>query len=415
MSGTLYLVPTPIGNLEDITLRALRILKEVALIACEDTRTSRILLKHYDILTPLTSYHEHNKLAKLDALFIALESGDVAVISDAGTPGLSDPGFELVREAVIRGYRVEALPGANAVLPALTASGLPTDTFIFLGFLPRKGLKDLFTALAHVRRTLIAYESPNRLADSLQAARNAFGGDRPCCVAREISKKFEEYTRGTIDEVLKRYGGDAPRGEIVVLFGPAPEPSSWDEARVRAVSEQYYGQNPRFNAVSGTAESTSLPDACVDMATAGQAFHWFNHAQARVEFARILKPGGWIALLWNDRVDGLSPFMDDFNVILNDYDIEKATTARAKDVIYTDMDIAKFYDSAGFEKRQLDNPISYTWEQAVGRALSASYAPLHDHPTHADFVTTLRAAFDAHQRDGVVWMHYITQVYYGRA
>jgi len=234
MSGTLYLVPTPIGNLEDITLRALRILKEVALIACEDTRTSRILLQHYDILTPLTSYHEHNKLAKLDALFIALELGDVAVISDAGTPGLSDPGFELVREAVIRGYRVEALPGANAVLPALTASGLPADTFIFLGFLPRKGLKDLFAALAHVRRTLIAYESPNRLADSLQAARDAFGGDRPCCVAREISKKFEEFTRGTLDEVLKRYGADAPRGEIVVLFGPAPEPSAWDETRVRA-------------------------------------------------------------------------------------------------------------------------------------------------------------------------------------
>jgi len=183
---------------------------------------------------------------------------------------------------------------------------------------------------------------------------------------------------------------------------------------MRAVSEQYYGQNPRFNAISGTAESTSLPDACVEIVTAGQAFHWFDYPQARVEFARILKPGGWIVLLWNDREDGLSPFMDAFNIVLNDYDIEKATIARAKDFIYTDQDIAKFYDSAGFEKRQLDNPISYTWEQAVGRALSASYAPLHDHPTHADFVTTLRAAFDAHQRDGVVWMHYITQVYYGR-
>jgi len=234
MSGILYLVPTPIGNLEDITLRALRILKEASLIACEDTRTSRILLQHYDITTPLTSYHEHNKLMKLDALFAALELGDVALISDAGTPGISDPGFELVREAAIRGYRVEALPGANAVLPALTASGLPTDTFIFLGFLPRKGLKDLFTMLAHVRRTLIAYESPNRLAETLEAARDAFGGDRPCCVAREISKKFEEFTRGTIDDVLKRYGGEAPRGEIVVLFGPAPAPGIWDEPRVRA-------------------------------------------------------------------------------------------------------------------------------------------------------------------------------------
>ncbi|MCU0465154.1 MAG: 16S rRNA (cytidine(1402)-2'-O)-methyltransferase [Anaerolineae bacterium] len=233
MPGTLFLVPTPIGNLEDITLRALRVLKEVALVACEDTRTSRILMQHYDITTPLTSYHEHNKLAKLDALFAALETGDVALISDAGTPGLSDPGYELVREAASRGYRVEALPGPNALLPALTASGLPTDTFIFLGFLPRKGLRELFGALAHVRRTLAAYESPNRLVETLTAARESLGADRPCCVAREVSKKFEEFTRGTVDEVLRRYQTDAPRGEIVVLFGPAPEPSAWDEARVR--------------------------------------------------------------------------------------------------------------------------------------------------------------------------------------
>jgi 16S rRNA (cytidine1402-2'-O)-methyltransferase len=239
MPGTLYLVPTPIGNLEDITLRALRVLKESALIACEDTRTSRILLQHYDITTPLTSYHEHNKLAKLDALFAALEQGDVALISDAGTPALSDPGFELVREAAAMGYRIEALPGPNAVLPALTASGLPTDTFIFLGFLPRKGLREVFTALAHVRRTLIAYESPNRLVESLEAARDTLGADRPCCVAREISKKFEEYTRGTIEDVIRRYESNAPRGEIVVLFGPAPEPSAWDEARVRAAFKSH--------------------------------------------------------------------------------------------------------------------------------------------------------------------------------
>lgn len=234
MPGTLYLVPTPIGNLEDITMRALRVLKEVNLIACEDTRTSRILLRHYDITTPLTSYHEHNKLTKLDAILAALADGDVAIISDAGTPAVSDPGFELVREAITHGYRVEALPGPNAVLPALTASGLPTDTFIFLGFLPRKGLSDLFGMLAHVRRTLIAYESPNRLVETLIAARDTLGAERACCVAREISKKFEEYTRGTIGEVLGRYQADAPRGEIVLLFGPAPEPSAWDEARVRA-------------------------------------------------------------------------------------------------------------------------------------------------------------------------------------
>ncbi len=238
MTGTLYLVPTPIGNLEDITLRALRILKEAALIACEDTRTSRVLLQHYDIRAPLTSYHEHNKLSKLDAIFAALEQGDVALISDAGTPALSDPGYELVREAIQRGYRVEALPGASALLPALTASGLPTDSFIYLGFLPRKGLAELFGSLAHVRRTLVAYESPNRLTDALAAAVEGLGEGRGCCVAREVSKKFEEFTRGTIGEVLRHFQATPPRGEIVLMFAPAPEPSAWDEARVRAALAQ---------------------------------------------------------------------------------------------------------------------------------------------------------------------------------
>lgn len=234
MPGTLYLVPTPIGNLEDITLRALRVLKSVVLIACEDTRTSKVLLNHYHVTTPVTSYHEHNKLSKLDTLFAALEQGDVAVISDAGTPALSDPGYELVREAVTRGYRVEALPGANALLPALTASGLPTDSFLYLGFLPRKQLVGFWSALAGERHTLVAYESPNRLVEALEAARAAFGGQRECCVAREISKKFEEYTRGSIDEVLQRYQAEAPRGEIVLMIAPAPPPAIWDEAHVRA-------------------------------------------------------------------------------------------------------------------------------------------------------------------------------------
>ncbi|HSS97307.1 MAG TPA: 16S rRNA (cytidine(1402)-2'-O)-methyltransferase, partial [Terriglobales bacterium] len=136
--NTLYIVPTPIGNLEDITLRALRILREVRLIAAEDTRTSRILLQHYQITTPLTSYHEHNKLTKLDAIFDALAKGDVALISDAGTPGISDPGYELIGAAIQRGFKVEPLPGASAIITGLVGSGLPTDSFLYLGFLPRK-------------------------------------------------------------------------------------------------------------------------------------------------------------------------------------------------------------------------------------------------------------------------------------
>jgi 16S rRNA (cytidine1402-2'-O)-methyltransferase len=234
MTGTLYLVPTPIGNLEDITLRALRILKECALVACEDTRTSRPLMTHFDIHTPLTSYHEHNKLSKLEAIFDALADGDVALISDAGTPGVSDPGYELVREAIGRGFRVEALPGANAVLPALVASGLPTDQFVFMGFLPRKGLAGYFGGLVDDRRTLIFYESPQRILETLQAAAETFGSARACCVAREISKKFEEYVRGTLADAITRFEQEAARGEIVLLIGGAAEPGAWDDARVLA-------------------------------------------------------------------------------------------------------------------------------------------------------------------------------------
>lgn len=183
---------------------------------------------------------------------------------------------------------------------------------------------------------------------------------------------------------------------------------------MRAVAVEYYGQNPRFRALEAAAEQTTLPDSSVDVVVAGQAFHWFDYPAARAEFARILKPDGWVVLMWNDRMDGVEPFVDAFNAVLNDYDIEKGTTARAKDIINTDEDIADFYGAAGFEKHQIDHPISYTWEQVVGRALSASYAPLHDHPSHEPFLAALRAAYDAHQKDGLVWMHYITQVYCGR-
>lgn len=235
MTGTLYVVPTPIGNLEDITLRALRVLRECALIAAEDTRTSRVLLQHYDIKTPLTSYHEHNKLAKLDAVFDALEQGDVALISDAGTPGISDPGYEMIREAIARGVRVEPLPGANALITALVASGLPTDAFVYVGFLPRKKLDAFFGDLRNEPRTIIAYESPNRLVGALEAAGAVFGADRPACVARELSKLYEEFTRGTLGEVLAHYQATAPRGEITLLIGGKPAESvAWDVERVRA-------------------------------------------------------------------------------------------------------------------------------------------------------------------------------------
>lgn len=255
MAGILYLVPTPIGNLEDITMRALRILREAALIACEDTRTSRVLLAHYGIETPVTSYHEHNKLTKIDSLFAALESGDLALISDAGTPGISDPGYELVREAIGRGYTVTPLPGANAVIPALVASGLPTDSFVYLGFLPRKNLVSWFAALAQERRTMIAYESPHRLTDALMALVEALGEGRQVCVAREISKKFEEFVRGTAGEVLAHMQSQPPRGEIALVIGGAPETDlAWDETRVReALRERLDAGESRSQAAKSVA------------------------------------------------------------------------------------------------------------------------------------------------------------------
>lgn len=242
--GTLYIVATPIGNLEDITLRALRVLGEVALIAAEDTRTTRVLLRHYDIKTPLTSYHEHNKLSKLDIIFDTLANADVALVSDAGTPGISDPGYELIREAVARGVRVEPLPGPSALIAALVASGLPTDSFVFMGFPPKKdkARRDFLLALAGEKRTLLFYESPNRLTDLL-AALVATLGERPVSVARELTKIYEEHQRGPASHVLAHYRQNPPRGEIVVVVGGAPEPeqADWDEDEVRAALRQRLG------------------------------------------------------------------------------------------------------------------------------------------------------------------------------
>jgi len=234
---TLYIVPTPIGNLEDITLRPLRILREVSLIAAEDTRTTRVLLDHYAIATPMTSYHEHNKLAKLDTVLDALATGDVALVSDAGMPGISDPGYELIREALAREIPVVALPGPSAVVTALVASGLPTDRFLFVGFLPRrkKALGAALAALASEPGTLVAYESPNRLAATLQAVLDVLG-DRPVAVGRELSKLYEEVRRGPASAVLAHFTENPPRGEITLVIGGAgnaPDDAPWDADEVR--------------------------------------------------------------------------------------------------------------------------------------------------------------------------------------
>lgn len=233
--GLLYIVATPIGNLEDITLRALRILREVRLIAAEDTRTSRVLLQHYEIDTPLTSYHEHNKLTKLDAIFDALAVGDVALISDAGTPTISDPGYELVQACIAQGHTIVPIPGANAALSALIASGLPTDSFVYVGFLPKKqnARRELLRSLRDEPRTLIAYESPHRAADTLGIIADVLGDERPICLAREITKRFEEFWRGSAHEAAAHFSTQNPRGEVTLIIGGAPTDSqTWDKVRV---------------------------------------------------------------------------------------------------------------------------------------------------------------------------------------
>ena len=232
---TLYIVPTPIGNLEDITLRALRILKEVKLIAAEDTRNTKILLNHFDIGTPLISYHEHNKLRRLDDIFSALSEGDVALVSDAGTPGISDPGYELISAAIQHDIPIVSLPGANAAITGLVASGLPTDRFLFLGFPPRKTsqLRQFAEDLAQETGTLILYESPHRIANTLNIFSDILG-DRPAVVTRELTKFYEEILRGTLSELHQHFIDNLPRGEITFLIeGATAEINEmWDEDRV---------------------------------------------------------------------------------------------------------------------------------------------------------------------------------------
>jgi 16S rRNA (cytidine1402-2'-O)-methyltransferase len=256
--GRLFLVATPIGNLEDISARARRTLQEVALIAAEDTRQSGKLLAHLEIRTPMISYHEHNKIVRLNRILAALAAGDVALVSDAGTPGLNDPGYELVRAAIAAGHAVVPVPGPCAPIAALVASGLPTDSFVFLGYLPRRSQqrREALAAWKTERRTLVALETPHRL---VQAMEDILGilGDRPLVVARELTKLHEEFVRGTVKRVLDHFRGTPPIGEITLVIGGATDAELWQEADVRkALEKRITGGCPPRQASAEVAEAS---------------------------------------------------------------------------------------------------------------------------------------------------------------
>ena len=235
--GTLYLVATPIGNLEDMSPRAVRILRDVRLIAAEDTRVTRKLLTHFDLHTPLTSYFEHNKLSKLDSILTALSEGNVALVSDAGTPTINDPGYELVRAALEAGHNICPIPGPSAPMAALAASGLPTDAFLYLGYLPRKASerRALAGQIANLIYTLIFLETPHRLLASLADLETGLG-DRQIAVARELTKVHEEIWRGRISEAREHFTNHEPRGEftLVVEGKTKSQTQKWAEDKVLA-------------------------------------------------------------------------------------------------------------------------------------------------------------------------------------
>ena len=218
--GVLYIVSTPIGNLEDITFRAVRILEDSSLIAAEDTRRTKILLSHYKISTPTISYYEHNRYARIPKLINHLNTGnDIALVTDAGTPGISDPAYRLIRAAIDENCRVESIPGASALLTALVSSGLPTDRFIFEGFLPhKKGRKKKLDKIKNIDATIVFYESPNRIERTLKDIL-AYIGDRPVAIGRELSKKYEEIIRGKVSDILSHFSTKNPKGEFVILIG----------------------------------------------------------------------------------------------------------------------------------------------------------------------------------------------------
>ncbi len=260
-AGTLYLVATPIGNLEDITLRALRILKESGLIACEDTRQTRKLLNHYGIAKPVVSYHEHNEAERSIELVAELQRGrTVALVSDAGTPLVSDPGYRLVQRAIEHGIRVEAIPGACALLTALAASGLPTDNFHFGGFLPAKTgqRRKALEALAAEPATLIFYEAPHRIVETLEMIREVMG-DRPVVVARELTKMHEEFLRGTAGEIRAALAErESIRGEITLLIGRTAAVTKSDTPLDEAVASEIAHGIGRMEAIKTVARQRGL-------------------------------------------------------------------------------------------------------------------------------------------------------------
>ncbi len=219
-AGTLFIVATPIGNLNDMTYRAVETLQHVQLIAAEDTRHSKKLLNHYKIHTPTISYFEHNRFSRIPKIIATLKKGsDVAVITDAGTPGVSDPAYKLVRAAIEASVKVEAIPGSSALLTALVSSGLPTDRFLFEGFIPsKKGRKKRLEAVQHEDATLVFFESPHRIARTLKDVYNVIG-DRPAVLARELTKMHEEIIRGTVSELLTYFSQKSPKGECVLMIG----------------------------------------------------------------------------------------------------------------------------------------------------------------------------------------------------
>lgn len=226
-SGTLYIVSTPIGNLEDITLRALRVLREVDLIAAEDTRVTRKLLSHYDIHVPMVSYRQHTRGAQAEEILDIIKQGkNVALVSDAGTPGISDPGHELIAMCIAEGVQIDVVPGPTALIAALVISGMPTSHFAFDGFPPRKDSerRAFFRSIKNDTRTILLYESPMRLQRTLETMRDELGGNRQVAIVREITKIFQEVFRGTIIEAIEHFGASHVRGEIViVLHGASPE------------------------------------------------------------------------------------------------------------------------------------------------------------------------------------------------
>ncbi len=269
MSGTLFVVATPIGNLEDITRRALRVLGEVKVVACEDTRRTRTLLTHFGLATPTVSYHEHNESSRAAELVARLLDGEsVALVSDAGTPCISDPGYRLVREAAAAGIDVIPIPGASAAVTALSASGLATDTFLFVGFLPskRSARKARLAEIAGVRETIVFYEAPHRIGAMLEDLREAFG-DREVAVARELTKLHEEFVRGSVSEVIGKLTAERHRGEFVVVVEGASDRgvASGDDAipageRVAALEAE--GMS-RMDAVKRVAKERGLPKRVV--------------------------------------------------------------------------------------------------------------------------------------------------------